>query len=144
MAINGADRTSTNDVLEQLIKVINHIFDFHKKVGINMELMQLNVARMATYGIVVSILQLTLTLLANIETAAKSDYGLKYGMAMHAIRKKYSCNHVHNATSLQLILTELAGAYGVRVLKDAPTPSAGAAPGMVHTNVGQNIMPSTL
>jgi hypothetical protein len=43
-----------------------------------MELMQLNAARMATYGIVISILQLTLTLLANIETATKSDYGCKF------------------------------------------------------------------
>ncbi len=31
---------------------------------------------------------------------------------------------MHNAASLQTILTELAGADGVRVLKDAPTPSA--------------------
>jgi hypothetical protein len=45
---------------------------------------------------------------------------------MHAIRKKYTYNHVHDAASLQTILTELAGANGVRILKDAPTPSAGA------------------
>ncbi len=44
---------------------------------------------------------------------------------MHTICKKYTYNHVHNAASLQTILTELAGADGVRVLKDAPTPSAG-------------------
>jgi hypothetical protein len=46
---------------------------------------------------------------------------------MHVISKKYICNHVHDATSLQTILTELAGANGVRVLKDAPTPSRGTA-----------------
>jgi hypothetical protein len=45
VAINGADRPSTNDVLEQLIEVIHHTFIFHKKVRINMELMQLNAAR---------------------------------------------------------------------------------------------------
>ena len=43
-AINGADQPSTNDVLEQLLKVINHNFDFCKKVSINMELMQSNAA----------------------------------------------------------------------------------------------------
>ncbi len=32
----------------------------------------------------------------------------------------------YDTTSLQVILTELAGANGVRVLKDAPAPSAGA------------------
>jgi hypothetical protein len=31
-------------VLEQLLEVINHSFDFRKKISVNMELMQLNVA----------------------------------------------------------------------------------------------------
>jgi hypothetical protein len=44
VAINGADRPSTNDVLEQVLKVINHTFNFCKKVILNMELMQSNVA----------------------------------------------------------------------------------------------------
>jgi hypothetical protein len=46
---------------------------------------------------------------------------------MHTIRKKYAYNHVHDATSLQTILTELVGADGVRVLRDAPAPNAGTA-----------------
>jgi hypothetical protein len=96
VAIDGANRLTTNDVLEQLIEVINHPFDFRKKVSINMELMQSNAARMATYGIVIGIPQLTLTLFANIETATKSDYGREFHSAMHAIRKKYAYNHVHN------------------------------------------------
>jgi hypothetical protein len=127
VAIDGADRPSTNDVLEQLLEVINHTFDFCKKVSVNMELMQLNVARMGTYGIVIGIPQLMLTLLANIKTATKSNYGHKFCLAMHPIRKKYMYNHVHDATSLQTILTELAGADGVRALKDAPAPNAGTA-----------------
>jgi hypothetical protein len=44
VAINGADRPSTNDVLEQLLEVISHTVDFHKKVSVNMELMQSNAA----------------------------------------------------------------------------------------------------
>ena len=78
VATDGADRPTTNDMLEQLLEVINHPFDFRKKVSVNMELMQLNAAQMATYGIVIGIPQLTLTLLANIETAAKSDYGREF------------------------------------------------------------------
>ncbi len=127
VAINGAHWLSTNDVLEQLLKVINHTFDFCKKVSVNMELMQSNAARMTTYGLVIGIPQLTLTLLANIETATKSDYRRKFCSAMHAIRKKYTYNHVHDATLLQTILTELAGADRVRALKDAPAPNAGTA-----------------
>jgi hypothetical protein len=44
---------------------------------------------------------------------------------MHAIRKKYTYNHVHDATLLQFILKELAGADSVRVLKDAPALGTG-------------------
>jgi hypothetical protein len=125
VVVDGADQPSTNDVLEQLLEVINHTFNFCKKVSVNMELMQSIAAQMATYGIVIGIPQLTLTLLANIKTATKSDCGREFCLAMHAIRKKYPYNHVHNATLLQTILTELVGADGVRALKDAPAPNAG-------------------
>jgi hypothetical protein len=114
-AIDGANQLSMNNVLEQLIKVINHNFDFCKKVSINMELMQLNAAQMAKYGIVIGIPQLTLMLLANFEMATNSNYDRKFHSAMNAIRKKYSYNHMHNATLLQTILKELASANGVRV-----------------------------
>ena len=114
-------------MLEQLIKVINHTFDFCKKISVNMELMQSNTAHMATYDIVIGITQLTLTMLANIEMAIKSDYGCEFCSAMHAIHKKYTYNHVQDATSLQAIFTELAGANGVRALKDASALNAGTA-----------------
>ncbi len=119
VAIDGADRPSKNDVLEQLIKVINHKFNFCKKVSTNMELMQLNAAQMAMYGFIISILQLMLTLLANIKTATKFDYGRKFCLAMHAICKKCMYNHMHDTALLQIILKEMAGADGIQVLKDA-------------------------
>jgi len=126
-AIEGADRPSATDVLDQVLEIIHHPFDFQKKVSINMELMQSNSARMATYGIIISIPQLTLTLLANIETACKGEYGREFRSAMQTIRKLFPYNHVHDATSLAAILKELSGADGVRDYKEAPAPSAGAA-----------------
>jgi hypothetical protein len=82
---------------------------------------------MATYGIVIGIPQLTLmlTLLANIKTATKSDYGCEFCLAMPAIRKKYTYNHVSSTTLLQFILKELTGANSIRVLKDTPAPGTG-------------------
>jgi hypothetical protein len=100
VSINREDHLSTNDMLEQLIEVINYTFDFYKNVSINMELMQSKATQMATYSIIVCIPQFTLTLLANIKMAAKSEYGLKSCTAMHTICKKYTYNHVHDATSL--------------------------------------------
>ena len=43
-----------------------------------MELMQPNAAIMAMYGIAISIPQLTLTLIANIENATKAEYGRNF------------------------------------------------------------------
>ncbi len=100
VAIDRADRPSTNDVLEQLLEVISHTFVFCMKISVNMELLQLKATQMATYGITIGIPQLVLTLLANIETATKSKYGHKFHSAMHAIRKKYTYNHVHDVASL--------------------------------------------
>jgi hypothetical protein len=100
VAIDGAGRLLTNDMLEQLLEVIDHTFDFCKKISINMELLQSNAAWMAMYGITISIPQLVLMLLANIETATKSKYGHEFRSAMHAIHKKYTYNHVHDAASL--------------------------------------------
>ncbi len=68
-----------------------------------------------------------LRLLANIETATKSNYGREFCLAMHAIPKKYTYNHMHDTTLLQFILKELAGTNGVHVLKDAPAPGTGTA-----------------
>jgi hypothetical protein len=80
---------------------------------------------MAMYGTVIGIPQLTLTLLANIKMATKSDYGHEFCSAMHTIRKKYTYNHVHDATLFQIILKELAGADSIWVLKDASAPGTG-------------------
>ncbi len=77
-AIDGTNQPSTTNVLEQLLEVINHTFDFQKKVSVNMELMQSNAARMVTYGITISIPQLTLTLIANIKNATKAEYGRNF------------------------------------------------------------------
>jgi hypothetical protein len=77
-AIDGANQPFTTNALEQRLEVINHTFNFQKKVSVNMELMQLNAARMAMYGIAISIPQLTLTLTANIENATKAEQGHKF------------------------------------------------------------------
>ena len=55
-----------------------------------MELLQSNVARMATHGIVIGVPQLVPMLLANIKIATKADYGHEFCSAMHVIYKKYT------------------------------------------------------
>ena len=92
-----------------------------------MELLRAKVGSMQSYGINIDDTQLALILLANIETAASEDFGREFRPALQTIRRRYPYNFVHDTTSLQDILTELAGADTVRKLKDAPPPTQGAA-----------------
>ena len=46
---------------------------------------------------------------------------------MSAIRKKYSYNHVHDATLMAYILKELAGADKLQAMKLAPAPNISKA-----------------
>jgi hypothetical protein len=81
-AIDGANPLATTNMHVQLLDVINHTSDLCKKVSVNMELMQNNTAHMAVYSIAISIPQMTLTLLVNIEIATKAEYSHKFHLAM--------------------------------------------------------------
>jgi len=59
---------------------------------------------------------------------------------MHVICKKYTYNHVHDATLLQTILMELAGADGVRALKDEPAPNTVTAHSVANSVTFLNSM----
>ena len=73
------------DVLEQLIKVLQYTFDFHKKISANMEIVQNLANRMSAYRIDVGTPSISLTLLANIKTATKHKYGHEFCSAMQNI-----------------------------------------------------------
>ena len=85
-----------------------------------MELLKAKVGSMQSYGINVDETQLALILLANIKTAASEDFGREFRPALQTICRRFPYNFVHDATSLQDMLTELAGVDAVRKLKDAP------------------------
>ena len=121
--IAGADRPNTPDVLKQLLAVINFVFDFRKKVSHNVEILNVMAAKLQSYGITVDAATRVLTISANIENAMQHDWGRELRPAMQTIRQKYAYNHKHDDASLQDILTILAGADSVRILREAPEPS---------------------
>ena len=59
---------------------------------------------------------------------------------MHVICKKYTYNHVHDATLLQTILMELVGADRIRALKDEPAPNTGTAHSVANSVTFLNSM----
>ena len=75
------------------------------------------------YGINVSTPQVVLTIMANIELAARKDFGREFRPALQNILTKYTYSHTHDYVLLKEILQELAKANSVCTLKDAPAPS---------------------
>eukprot|EP00956_Cyclotella_meneghiniana_P004235 scaffold5184_cov39-Cyclotella_meneghiniana.AAC.4 len=132
-AIQGAIRPTTAEILSQKVAVINHKFDFRKTIATNMEILRAKVNRVTSYGITHDETEITLTLLANIDYATHHDWGRELRPAMQEIRKRYKYNHTHNEISLADILSELAAAYAIRTLSDAPEPSTESANAVNNT-----------
>jgi hypothetical protein len=82
-SVDRADRTPATDILNQLLAVFNYAFDMCKKISMNMERLEALVVRMSTYGIDIGTVQIALVLIANIELAAKEDYGHNFHSALH-------------------------------------------------------------
>jgi hypothetical protein len=126
-AKQGAMRPSTGDILSQVIAALSFPFDFRKKIATNMEQLRTKVARVTSYGITHDETAVALTLLANIEQAAKHDWGREFRPALQEIRRQFKYNHKHTAASIATMTSELAVADAVRQLSDAPAPSTETA-----------------
>ncbi len=126
-AVDRADRLPATDILDQLLTIFNYAFDMRKKISMNMESLQALVIRMSTYGIDIGTAQIALVLIANIELAAKEDYGCDFRSALHKIRAKYPYSYPHYNTSLKDMLQLLNSADSVRTLKEAPPPASANA-----------------
>ena len=126
-AIAGAIRPTTNTILETLLAAIQYTFDFRKTIAANMEQLRVKAKRVQSYGITHDETHLVVTLMANIDHAAKQDWGRELRGAVQTIRQKYKYNHRHDATSMQDILLELAKADAMRNLNDASEPNNDSA-----------------
>ena len=127
LAYDNAVRPEVDDVLEMLCEMYQYDFDFRKPIKHSMAQLKTMATRLKPFGINPAEPELTLILLANIHHAKEQDWGQEFRAAMSAIRKKYSYNHVHDATSMAFILKELAGADELRTMKLAPAPNASKA-----------------
>ena len=85
-------------------------FDFRNPIKHRMAQLKTMATRFKPFGINPAKPDLTLILLANIHHAKEQEWGQEFCAAMSEIWKKYSYDHVHDATSMAYILKELAGA----------------------------------
>jgi hypothetical protein len=123
---NNQKSINENDVLEQLIKMINHTFDFQKKVSI----IEANAIKHGTNGHLPHRHWYPTVHTHSVGWRQNSHQiqlrpQILFGNAHHP--QKYTYNHVHDAALLNFFLTELAVADAVWALKDTPALSAGRA-----------------
>ena len=83
-----------------LNEMYQYDFDFRKPIKHSMAQLKTMATRLKPFGITPGEPELTLILLANIHHLKEQDWGQEFRAAMAAIRKTYSYDHVHDATSL--------------------------------------------
>jgi hypothetical protein len=127
LAYDNAVHPEVDDVLEMLTEMYQYDFDFRKPIKHSMAQLKTMATSLKPFGMTPAEPELTLILLANIHHAKEQDWGHEFRATMAAIWKKYSYNHVHDATSMAFILKELAGADKLRAMKLAPAPNTSKA-----------------
>jgi hypothetical protein len=127
LAYDNAVRPEVDNLLEMVTEMYQYNFDFRKPIKHSMAKLKTMATRLKPFGITPAEPESTLILLANIHHAKEQEWGQEFRAAMLAIRKKYSYNHIHDATSMAYILKELAGADKLRAMKLAPAPNINKA-----------------
>ena len=125
-AIDHATRPEIDDVLALVGGFYETQFDFRNTINQNMLKLKEEATRIKQFGLSINEPELALVLVANITKAAKSRWGTEFRITISTIKKKYTYDYVHNASSLAKLLAECAEADSARNLRDAPAPGAQA------------------
>jgi hypothetical protein len=127
LAYDNAVRPEVDDVLEMITEMYQYNFNFRKPIKHSTAQLKAMATRLKPFRINPAKPELTVILLANIHHAKEQDWGQEFHAAMAVIRKKYTYDHVHDATSLALILKELAGADKLQAMKLTLAPNTSKA-----------------
>ena len=127
LAFDNAVRPEVDDVLELLIELYQYDMDFRLPIKHSVAQIKTMATKLKPFGITPGEPELTLIILANIHYAKEQTWGNEFRAAMATIRKQYTYDYVHNATSMKFILKELAGADELRNMKLAPAPNVNKA-----------------
>ena len=124
---DGSIRPEHQDVLDLGMKVLSFRFDWRKKIPANLEQLKVIIERGKAFGLNIDVTFLVRVLLANLHEAIQHDWGRDLFESHQKLRKRYPYSTVHNATTLQAILSELTPADNTRDPSKAPAPSTATA-----------------
>ena len=127
--MQAAVRPQIADIRRKFVAYATTEFDFRKLFAHNAAGLRTSAAKLSSYGILSSDNTLAAIILAETDRAAREPFGREIESAMDRIRSRYAYDFAHDASSVVVILRELAAADGVRDLTLAPAPSAAGATG---------------
>ena len=121
--IEGAERPATIDVRKLYVSLCSTNFDFRIKMIVNVERLRYQAAKSNGYGVKLGEDVIVLIIIADIEWAARQEWGGEFRDAMRSIRSLYTYNKVHDAASCFEIMKSLAAADEARDICKAKSPS---------------------
>ena len=132
-AIDHATRPEIDDVLALVGGFYDTAFDFRNTINQNMLKLKEEATKIKQFGLSINEPEQMLVLIANINKASKSRWGMEFRSTMSMIKKTYQYNHVHDAASMANVLAECAEADSARNVRDAPAPGGQAL--QVYTSI---------
>ena len=123
----GADRPAAAAILEDIVAVIYFNWNFAQKCTVNYKALKAKASQLTTYGLTMPFTFIAINIFANLEKAAAEPWGKDLADANKTLRRRYKYDYVHDETSIATIMTELAGADGVRNLSAATPIELGRA-----------------
>jgi hypothetical protein len=121
--IKGAECPATIKVCKIYVSLCSTKFDFRIKMVVNVERLRSQAAKSKGYGVKVGEDVIVLIIISNVEWAASQDWGGEFCNAMQSIRREFTYNKVHDASSCLNIMKFLVAADEARDLRKAKWPS---------------------
>lgn len=131
----GAERPSAAAIREMMVTVIATEFDWRESAATNFEKLSTAAAKAATYGITIDNSMKGLIVAANVASAAQQTWGTELAEAQRKIKAQYSYNHVHDSTSIKVMMKLLAAADEQRNRKEAAAPDDGEKANLVGMGI---------
>ena len=106
--IKGADRTTNKTLLSEAVKLFGFKIQFNKKISVSIGKLKLANKSLEETGLRIGYPSLACIVLANMEAVQHNPWARSFADPIKNVKDKYGHDHVHNETSFNAMVTELA------------------------------------
>ena len=117
--IKGADRTTNKTLLSEAIKLFGFKIQFNKKISVSIGKLKLANKSLEETGLRIGYPSLACIVLANMEAVQHNPWARSFADPIKNVKDTYGHDHVHDETSFNAMVTELAKGDERRNLNEA-------------------------